>query len=65
MLVEREARIAQSVQWRVSGWMATEQGFDSWQGQEISLLNEIQTGFGAHSTSYPMGAENSFYGAKQ
>jgi hypothetical protein len=40
--------------------MDIEQGFDSWQGKEMSLHNKIHTGFGAHSTSYPMGAENSF-----
>jgi hypothetical protein len=39
-------------------------GFDSWQGQEISLLNKIQTGFEAHSTSYPMGSEKYFHGFK-
>jgi hypothetical protein len=62
MCVGREARIAQLLQWRVSDWKAREQGFDSWQGQELSLLNKIQTDFGAHSTSYPMGAENYFHG---
>jgi hypothetical protein len=44
--------------------MAKEPGFDSWKGQEISLLNKIQNGFGPHSTSYLMGAEKSIHGFK-
>jgi hypothetical protein len=48
-----------------SGWMAKEPGFDSWKGQELSLLNKIQTGFGPHSTSYLMGAKNSIHGVKE
>jgi hypothetical protein len=29
--------------------------FESREGQEFSLLHVLQTGFGAHSASYPMG----------
>jgi hypothetical protein len=38
--------------------------FDSRWGQEFSLLQVVQTGSGAHSTSYPMGTEGSYPGDK-
>jgi hypothetical protein len=33
-------------------------------GQEFSLLHVVQTGFGVHPTSYPMGTGGSFPGGK-
>jgi hypothetical protein len=47
------------------GWMAEESGFDSRQGQDFSLLHIIQTGFGAHPTSYTMGIGSCFSGSKE
>jgi hypothetical protein len=38
--------------------------FDSQSGQEFSLFHIIQTGFGAHTASYPMGTRGSFPGGK-
>jgi hypothetical protein len=41
-----------------TGWP----GFNSRQGQDFSLLHNVQTGSGAHPASYPMGAGGSFRG---
>jgi hypothetical protein len=38
--------------------------FESREDQEFSLLHVIQTGFGVHLTSYPMGSRCSFPGGK-
>jgi len=39
--------------------------FDFQQGQEFfSLLHLVQTGFGAHPASHPMGTTGSFPGGK-
>jgi hypothetical protein len=38
--------------------------FESRWGQEFSLLHVVQTGFGVHLTSYPMGTGGSFLGGK-
>jgi hypothetical protein len=35
-------------------------GFESWWGQEFSLLHVVQTGPGTHPASYPMGTGGSF-----
>jgi len=40
-------------------------GFDSWQGQGISLLDHrVQIGSGAHAASSPIGTKGSFPGDK-
>jgi hypothetical protein len=39
------------------GWTAEGLEFESWQGQEFSLLHIVHTGSGTHLASYPMGAE--------
>jgi hypothetical protein len=44
----------------VYGLRAGRSGFESRQGQGFSLLHNVQTGFGAHSASYPMDAGGSF-----
>jgi hypothetical protein len=38
--------------------------FESWWGQEFSLLHVIQTGSGVHPTSYLMGTGGSFHRGK-
>jgi hypothetical protein len=38
------------------GWMAKEFVFDSWKGQETSLLKIVHIGSGAHPGSNPMDA---------
>jgi hypothetical protein len=38
-----------------NGLRAARPGFDSRQGQDFSLLHNVQTGSGAHPASYPMG----------
>jgi hypothetical protein len=43
---------------RATGWT----GLDSRQGQDVSLLHNVQTGSGAHPASYPMSTGGSFYG---
>jgi hypothetical protein len=47
------------------GWMAEGSKFESWEGQEFSLLHVIQTGSGAHPASYPIGMGGSFPGGKE
>jgi hypothetical protein len=43
-----------------TGYGAGRPGYDSRQGQEISLLHCVQTGSGAHPSSQPMGTGGSF-----
>jgi hypothetical protein len=40
-------------------------GFDSWQGQEFSFFDNVQTGFGDYPASYPLGKGSSSLGVKQ
>jgi hypothetical protein len=47
------------------GLRAGRPGFDSRQGQDLSLLHSVQTGPEAHPASYPMGTGGSFPGVKQ
>jgi hypothetical protein len=57
-----EARIAQSVWRRATGWTA---GVRFPVGErDFSLLRSVQTGSGAHPASYPMATEGSFPGGK-
>jgi hypothetical protein len=46
------------------GWTAKGSEFESWLGQEFSLLCVIQTSSGAHPASYPMSRGGSFPGGK-
>jgi hypothetical protein len=39
------------------GWTV---GFISWQGQDFSVLHNVQTGSGVHTASYPMDAGGCF-----
>jgi hypothetical protein len=39
-------------------------GVRTWWGREFLLLHIVQTGSGAHPTSYPMSTEGSFLGDK-
>jgi hypothetical protein len=50
-----EAGIAMATGWTTEGCE-----FESWEGQEFSLLHVAQTGSGVHSVSYPMGTGGSF-----
>jgi hypothetical protein len=45
--------------------IATIYGLDDGQGQEFSLLHAVQTGYGVHPTSYPMGTAGYFPGVKE
>jgi hypothetical protein len=49
------AGIAQSVQRLATSWKTKGSGFESWWGQEFSLLHVVQTDSGAHPASYAMG----------
>jgi hypothetical protein len=40
--------------WRLDGLLAGRPGLDFRQGQDVSLLHNVQTGSGAHPASYPM-----------
>jgi hypothetical protein len=40
--------------WRLDGLRAGRSGLDSRQGQNVSLLHNVQTGSGDHPPSYPM-----------
>jgi hypothetical protein len=40
--------------WRLDGLLAGWPGLDFWQGQDVSLLHNVQTSSGAHPASYPM-----------
>jgi hypothetical protein len=46
------------------GLLAGRPGFGFQQGQEFSVLHVVQTGSGAHPTSYPMGTEHDFLGGE-
>jgi hypothetical protein len=48
--------------WRLDGLRAGQPGMDSRQGQDVSLLHDVQTGSGAHPASYPMSTGGSFFG---
>jgi hypothetical protein len=48
--------------WRHNGLRAGQPGLDSRQGQDVSLLHNVQTGFGAHQASYPMSTGGFFSG---
>jgi len=39
--------------------------FDSRQNRDFSLRHSVQTGSGAHPTSYPMGTGFNFHGGKE
>jgi hypothetical protein len=41
----------------------TEPGLDFWQGQDVSLFHNVQTGSGAHPASYPMSSGGFAFGA--
>jgi hypothetical protein len=49
-----------------TGYGLDERGseFESRYGQEFSLLHVVQTGYGVHPASYPMGTRGSFSGGK-
>jgi hypothetical protein len=47
-----------------TGWTTEGSEFVSRYGQEFSLLRVVQTYFGVHPTSYPMGTGGSFPGDK-
>jgi hypothetical protein len=53
--------IAQSVWQQAVGWTTR---FNSWQGQDFSVLHSVQTGSGAHPASYPMGSRFDFHRSK-
>jgi hypothetical protein len=40
--------------WSLDGLRAGQPGLDSRQGQDVSLLHNVQTGFGARPASYPV-----------
>jgi hypothetical protein len=46
------------------GLQAGRSGFDSRQGEYVSLLHSVQNGSRVHPSSYPMGIEGSFPGGK-
>jgi hypothetical protein len=50
--------------WHLGGLRAGQLGLDSQQGQDVSLLPNVQTGSGAHPASYPLSIGGSFSGGK-
>jgi hypothetical protein len=58
------AGIAQLVQRLATGWTTEESEFESPLGQKFTFLYIVQTGSGAHPTSYPMGTGGFFSGSK-
>jgi hypothetical protein len=44
--------------------LAGRPGFESWQGQ-VSVLQKVQTGSGAHTASYPKGTGGDIPGGKE
>jgi hypothetical protein len=50
--------------WRLDWLRAGQPGLDSRQGQDVSLIHNLQTGSGAHPASYPVSTGGSFSGAK-
>jgi hypothetical protein len=52
--VEYTAFVSLLCPWRLDGQRAGQPGLASRQGQDVSLLHTVQTGSGAHPTSYPM-----------
>jgi hypothetical protein len=51
-----------SYPWRLDGLRAGQPGLDSRQGQDVSLLHNVQTGSGFHPASYPVNTGGSFSG---
>jgi hypothetical protein len=56
--------ISQLCPWRPDGHRGGEPGLDSGQGQDVSLLHEVQTGSGAHPASYTVRTGGSFAAEK-
>jgi hypothetical protein len=50
--------------WCLDGLRTGQPGLDSRQGQDVSLLHNVQTGSGAHPGSYPMSIGGSYSGCK-
>jgi hypothetical protein len=48
--------------WRLDGLQAGQPGLDSRQGQDVSLLHNVQTGSGANPASYPVSTGGPFSG---
>jgi hypothetical protein len=46
--------------WRLDGHRGGQLGLDTGQGQDVSLLHDIQTGSGAHAASYRVNTGGSF-----
>jgi hypothetical protein len=51
--------------WRLDGLRAGQPELDSREGQDVSLLHNVQTGSGAHPASYPVSTGGSFSGGKK
>jgi hypothetical protein len=51
--------------YEATSWMTKESEFESWWGQEFSLLHVVQTGSGVYPTSYPMGTGALSLGVKR
>jgi hypothetical protein len=50
--------------WCLDGLGAGQPGLNSRQGQDVSLLHNVQSGSGAHPAPYPMSTWGSFSGGK-
>jgi hypothetical protein len=50
--------------WSLDGLLTGQPGLDSGQGQDVSLLHDVQTGPGAHPAFYTVSSEGSFTGDK-
>jgi hypothetical protein len=50
--------------WRLDGLLAGQPESDSRQGQHVSLLHNVQTGFGVHLASYQVSTRGSITGGK-
>jgi hypothetical protein len=48
--------------WRLDGLRAGQPGWDSRQGQDVSLIHNVETGSGAHPGSYPVSTGVLFLG---
>jgi hypothetical protein len=48
--------------WRLDGHRVGQMGLHSGQGQDVSFLHDVQTGFGAHPASYTVSTGGSFTG---
>jgi hypothetical protein len=58
------AGTVQSIKRLATGWTAGRSEFESRYGLELSLLHVVQTGSGAHQSSYRMGIGGPFPGGK-